>query len=285
MAFPIITLDPQNVKPTPPVPPFYSLGLIPAGCALRRMSHFLYPEGKASALARLEEWSSFPTFLEGQCYVDANLSTAISTAFFLEVLPPHASTWEGQTYIEVGNYPYLDSPRDILKRIFRHDLNQLINPATTCQDTEAASQQTDITDDLIELSQLVEAADKIETTNEAAALKEHALASTCEQRFTEKQLVTLAQALYRVPYSVRRYRQRGAWDSSHWVYYLEPTTAPQVGKRFALEAQSFSNPMPWNRPPCTFLTASTSYSFADPVQQRTMTTLWNAAHTDRKSVV
>lgn len=283
MAFPIIALDQQNVKLTPPpVPPSYKLGLIPAGDALRRMKHYLYPEGKAAALAKLEEWSRTPTFLEGQCYVDAQCTTAIATAFFLEDLPPYASCWEGQTYIEVGNYPYLSSPSDILRTIFRHNLNGTFSPGrSTTQQLDTSSpawQQTDITGDLIELSQLVEVADQREV-NEQRLEATASTTSTCEQRFSEKQLVTLAQALYRTPYSIRRYSQREAWDTRRWVWYLEPDSCPTSGKRFALEAKSFGNPSPWNRPPCTFLTASTSYNFADPVQQRTMTTLWNAAHT------
>ncbi len=282
MAFPIMELDYPNVKRTPPpIPPYYHLGLIPAGHALRRVEHYLYPEGKAVATQKFTEWSSQNSFLEGKIYLDLSCHTVIVTAFFLEVLPPHTSCWEGQTYIEVGEYPYLSSPRDILRTIFRHSLDELTND-TARQDTKAAWQQTDITGSLIELSQLVEAADQIESAK--ANEKQQLPSPTCEQRFTEKQLTTLAQALYRVPYSVRRYTKRGEWDSVSWVYYLEPDTLPPLGKRFVLEAHHHDTPSPWYRPPCTFLTVVTKYSFAEPVEQRTMTTLWNAAHTPTKKL-
>lgn len=273
MAFPIMELDRLNVKRSMPIPPFYRLGLIPAGNALRRSKHFLFPEGKPFATQRFAEWSSKTTFLEGKVYLDSRSSTVIVTAFFLEVLPPYASTWEGQTYAQVGKYPYLTSPADLLFSIILHNLDDLINPSTS----KPTWQETDVTTDINSLTLLVEKANA-----DSAAAEPSNSVCTCSQRFAEKQLIILAQALYRTPYTIRRYLGHGARDSSITVYYLEPLSLPPVGKRFALEAFHHDNPMPWYRPPCTLLAVVTKYSFASPVQQRTMTTLWNAAHTQAR---
>lgn len=296
MAFQSIMVpDVPNVKPKYPASApsnnlsSYRLGIIPSGAALRRMVHY-HISDKVAALYQFEQWQALNTFLEGKVYVDANQTTAIATAFFLDVLPAQAHCWEGQTYEEVGLYPYLDPSSVLLAEENSYDdFDDLTTPPYLESDVsrqvtglyQQPWQLTDITTDPFHLEKLVKEADQAQTTNSPTRPSPR---STCEQRFTDKQLITLAQALYRVPYTIRRYTKRGAWDSYVTVYYLEPTSLPPVGKRFALSTFDYEPPMPWYRPPCTFLTVSTSYGFADPLEHRTMTTLWNAAHTPTKKL-
>lgn len=109
-------------------------------------------------------------------------------------------------------------------------------------------------------------------------------APSCQQRFTSQQAITLASAsaLYQTPYIIPRYTKRREWDSviSAW----RPKQNTPSGKRFPLSTQSYHKRPPWDRPPCTFLTASTSTRFAVPEIHRAMITLWNAAHTSTKKL-
>lgn len=104
-------------------------------------------------------------------------------------------------------------------------------------------------------------------------------APSCQQRFTSQQAITLAQA-DQTSYIIPRYTKRGEWDNviSAW----RPKQNTPSGKRFPLSTQSYHKRPPWGRPPCTFLTASTSTRFAAPEIHRAMITLWNAAHTSTK---